>query len=42
MEFVMEVADRIYALAHGERIAVGTPAEIQGDERVLDAYLGRE
>ena len=42
MEFVMSVADRIYVLAHGERIAEGTPEQVQNDERVLDAYLGRE
>jgi branched-chain amino acid transport system ATP-binding protein len=42
MDFVMEIADRIYVLAHGERIATGTPEEIQNDQRVLDAYLGRE
>jgi branched-chain amino acid transport system ATP-binding protein len=42
MEFVMEIADRIYVLAHGERIAEGPPEQIQNDERVLDAYLGRE
>jgi len=42
MDFVMEIADRIHVLAHGERIAAGTPEEIQNDQRVLDAYLGRE
>ncbi|MFC7075967.1 ABC transporter ATP-binding protein [Haloarcula halophila] len=42
MDFVMEIADRIYVLAHGERIAEGTPEAIQNDQRVLDAYLGRE
>jgi branched-chain amino acid transport system ATP-binding protein len=42
MDFVMEIADRIYVLAHGERIAEGPPEEIQNDQTVLDAYLGRE
>jgi branched-chain amino acid transport system ATP-binding protein len=42
MDFVMNVADRIYVLAHGEKIAEGPPEEIQTNERVLDAYLGRE
>jgi len=42
MDFVMEIADRIYVLAHGERIAEGPPESIQNDQRVLDAYLGRE
>jgi branched-chain amino acid transport system ATP-binding protein len=42
MDFVMEIADRIYVLAHGERIADGPPEQIQNDQRVLDAYLGRE
>ncbi len=42
MDFVMEVADRIYVLAHGERIAEGPPDVVRNDQRVLDAYLGRE
>src|SRR6056297_1321254 len=42
MDFVMEVADRIYVLAHGEKIAEGPPEAIQNDDRVLEAYLGRE
>ena len=42
MDFVMEIADRIYVLAHGECIAEGSPEAIQNDQTVLDAYLGRE
>jgi branched-chain amino acid transport system ATP-binding protein len=42
MDFVMEIADRVYVLAHGEKIAEGPPEQIQNDDRVLDAYLGRE
>ena len=42
MDFVMDIADRIYVLAHGKRIANGTPEQIQNNQRVLDAYLGRE
>ena len=40
MEFVMNLADRITVLEFGTVIAEGSPAEIQSNQRVLDAYLG--
>ena len=40
MRVIMNMADTIYCLAHGELLAQGTPGEIQNDQRVIDAYLG--
>ncbi len=35
------VAHRVWVLAEGQNLAVGTPAEIQKDAKVLEAYLGQ-
>ncbi len=40
MRVVMNLAEHIYCLAHGEMLASGTPDEIQGNQLVIDAYLG--
>ena len=40
MRVIMNLAESIYCLAHGELLAQGSPEDIQNDQRVIDAYLG--
>ena len=40
MNFIMDLADKIYVLDRGKVIASGRPREIQNNKKVLEAYLG--
>ena len=40
MRVIMDLAEHIYCLAHGQLLAAGPPDEIRNDQRVINAYLG--
>jgi len=40
LDFIMGASDRVIVMNDGRVIADGTPEEVRGDERVVDAYLG--
>lgn len=42
MRVIMDLAEHIYCLAHGQLLAAGPPDEIRTDQRVIQAYLGAQ
>jgi branched-chain amino acid transport system ATP-binding protein len=42
MRVIMQLAQKIFCLAHGQMLAEGTPEQIKNDKRVVDAYLGAQ
>ncbi|MBT6911909.1 MAG: ABC transporter ATP-binding protein, partial [Rhodospirillaceae bacterium] len=40
MGVVMDISDHVMVMDMGERISFGTPDEVRGDPRVIEAYLG--
>ena len=42
MKVIMQLAQKIFCVAHGQLLAQGDPAQIKNDKRVIDAYLGAQ
>ena len=42
MRVIMQLAENIFCLAHGQMLASGKPDDIKNDKRVIDAYLGAQ
>ncbi len=42
MRVIMNLAQKIFCLAHGQLLAEGEPEQIKNDKRVIDAYLGAQ
>jgi len=42
MKVVMQLAQKVFCIAHGQLLAEGNPDQIKNDKRVIDAYLGAQ